>query len=186
MHDAVALVIIDMQRGMLPENTGPRNNPQAEDNMELLLRLWRERGLPVVHVRHMGRTPASAFWPGSVNCEFQPRFTPLPSEHRMEKNVNDAFAQSGLERWLRLRDISRLVIIGVSTNNSVEATVRAAFCLGFDVTLPSDACYTYDKVDYRGVLRPAEDWHVMALSNLHGEYATVRSTQEILAQMRGA
>lgn len=186
MHDTTALVIIDMQRGMLPENTGPRNNPQAEDNMERLLRVWRERNLPVVHVRHMARAPGGSFWPGSTNCEFQPRFEPLPSEHRMEKNMNDAFAQSGLERWLRLRDISSLVIVGVSTNNSVEATVRAAFCLGFDVTLPDDACYTYDKVDYLGVLRPAEDWHVMALSNLHGEYATIRSTEEILAQARAA
>lgn len=185
MHRNAALLIIDMQRGMLPENTGPRNNPQAEDNMARLLRAWRDRRWPIVHVRHMSRTPGGAFWPGSANCEFQPRFEPLPSEHRMEKNVNDAFANSGLERWLRLRDISDLVVMGVSTNNSVEATVRAAFCLGFAVTLPADACYTYDKADYLGVVRPAEEWHLMALSNLHGEYATVRQTDEILAQNSG-
>ena len=53
------------------------------------------------------------------------RFAPLPDEHRLEKNVNDAFANSGLERWLRVHDISRLVVAGVSTNNSVEATGRA-------------------------------------------------------------
>jgi nicotinamidase-related amidase len=181
MHSNVALIIIDMQRGMLPENTGPRNNPQAEDNMERLLRFWREKGRPIVHVRHMSRAPSSAFWPGSPTCEFQTRFEPLPSEHRMEKNVNDAFANSGLERWLRLRDIGNLVIVGVSTNNSVEATVRAAFCLGFEVILPSDACYTYDKVDYQGVMRLAEEWHLMALSNLSGEYATIKRTEEILA-----
>jgi nicotinamidase-related amidase len=181
MHSNVALIIIDMQRGMLPENTGPRNNPQAEDNMERLLRFWREKGRPIVHVRHMSRAPSSAFWPGSPTCEFQTRFEPLPSERRMEKNVNDAFANSGLERWLRLRDIGNLVIVGVSTNNSVEATVRAAFCLGFEVILPSDACYTYDKVDYQGVMRLAEEWHLMALSNLSGEYATIKRTEEILA-----
>lgn len=185
MRSTIALIIVDMQRGMLPENTGPRNNPQAEDNMERLLRFWREQGWPVVHVRHMARAPGGSFWPGSTNCEFQPRFEPLPSEHRMEKNVNDAFANSGLERWLRLRDINDLVIIGVSTNNSVEATVRAAFCLGFEVTVPGDACYTYDKADYLGALRPAEDWHLMSLSNLHGEYATVRQTAEILASCSG-
>ncbi|CAN7337699.1 cysteine hydrolase family protein [Caulobacter sp. LjRoot300] len=177
----VALILIDMQRGMLPENTGPRNNPGAEDNIARLLEAWRARKLPVVHVRHMGRAPGGSFWPGSSNCEFQPRFEPQAHEHRLEKNVNDAFANSGLERWLRLRDISRLVVAGVSTNNSVEATVRAAFCLGFEVTLPGDACYTYDKTDILGVARPAEDWHVTALSNLHGEYATVTSTQAIVA-----
>lgn len=181
MPNTAALIIIDMQRGMLPENTGPRNNPQAEDNMLRLLQDWRQRKQPIVHVRHMSRSPAGSFWPGSPNCDFQPRFTPLPSEHRMEKNVSDAFANSGLERWLRLRDITDLVVIGVSTNNSVEATVRAAFCLGFNVTLPEDACYTYDKADYLGAMRPAGDWHLMTLSNLQGEYATVKRTDEILA-----
>jgi nicotinamidase-related amidase len=178
---AVALIIIDMQRGMLPENTGPRNNPGAEDNIQRLLAAWRAAQRPIVHVRHMSRSPAGSFWPGSLNCEFQPRFAPLPSEHRMEKNVPDAFAGSGLERWLRVRDIRELVVVGVSTNNSVEATVRSAFCLGFAVTVPSDACYAYDKADLLGATRPAEDWHLMSLSNLQGEYATVARTDEVLA-----
>ena len=178
---AAALIIIDMQRGMLPENAGPRNNPGAEDNIERLLAAWRVAERPIVHVRHMSRSPAGAFWPGSPNCEFQTRFQPLPSEHRMEKNVPDAFAGSGLERWLRLRDIRDLVIVGVSTNNSVEATVRAASCLGFDVTVPGDACYAYDKADLLGVTQPAEEWHLMSLSNLDGEYATVVRTDELLA-----
>jgi nicotinamidase-related amidase len=184
MSSPVALIIIDMQRGMLPENTGARNNPGAEDNIARLLAVWRERDLPIVHVRHMSRQPGSPFWPGSEKCEFQPRFEPLPHEHRLEKNVNDAFANSGLERWLRVRGIARLVVAGVSTNNSVEATVRAAFCLGFEVTLPGDACYTYDKVDILGVPRSAEDWHVTALSNLNGEYATVVRTEEVVLACR--
>jgi nicotinamidase-related amidase len=177
---AAALIIIDMQRGMLPENTGPRNNPAAEDNIERLLAAWRAAARPIVHVRHMSRSPAGAFWPGSLNCEFQPRFQPMPSEHRMEKNVPDAFAGSGLERWLRVRGIGNLVVTGVSTNNSVEATVRSASCLGFSVTVVGDACYAYDKADLLGVTRPAEDWHLMSLSNLSGEYAAVVTADEVL------
>jgi nicotinamidase-related amidase len=177
---AAALIIIDMQRGMLPENTGPRNNPAAEDNIERLLAAWRAAARPIVHVRHMSRSPAGAFWPGSLNCEFQPRFQPMPSEHRMEKNVPDAFAGSGLERWLRVRGVGNLVVAGVSTNNSVEATVRSASCLGFSVTVVSDACYAYDKPDLLGVTRPAEDWHLMSLSNLSGEYAAVVTADEVL------
>ena len=30
---------------------------------------------------------------------------PLDAEHVVEKNIPDAFAQSGLERWLRIRGI---------------------------------------------------------------------------------
>lgn len=182
MPSLEALIIIDMQRAMAPENTGPRNNPQAEDNIARLLKAWRAQGLPVVHVRHMSRHPDGAFWPGTDRCEFQPRFEPLLHEYRIEKNVTDAFSNSGLERWLRLRAISRLVIVGVSTNISVEATVRAASGLGFEVTLPGDACYAYDKTDITGVERPAEEWHLMSLSNLDGEYATVTSTDDLLAR----
>ncbi|KSB88200.1 isochorismatase [Caulobacter vibrioides] len=181
--NATALILIDLQRGMLPENTGPRNNPQAEDNAAHLLHAWRTRGLPVVHVRHMSRSPEGSFWPGSSNCEFQPRFEPLPSEHRLEKNVPDAFAGSGLERWLRLRDVHHLVVVGVATSNSVEATVRAAACLGFEVVVPGDACFTFDKADLAGVTRDAAEWHLMSLSNLDGEYAVVTRTDEILARL---
>ncbi|MFT4254663.1 MAG: cysteine hydrolase family protein [Caulobacter sp.] len=178
---ATALILIDMQRAMLPENTGPRDNPGAEDNIARLLAAWRERGLPVVHVRHFSRSPAGAFQRGAPSCEFQPRFQPLPSEHHLEKSVPDAFAGGELGPWLRARNLSRLVIVGVSTSNSVEATVRAAACLGFDVTVPGDACFTFDKVDLGGRVRPAEDWSLFSLSNLHGEYAVVATTAQVLA-----
>ncbi len=175
-----ALVIIDMQRGMADAKAGRRNNPQAEDNIALLLAAWRQAGQPVVHVRHLSRSPTSAFWPGQSGAEFQPRFEPLATEHVVEKNVTDAFVCSGLERWLHTRGIRDLVVVGVSTNYSVEATARSAGNLGFGTTVVSDATFTFDMQDIGGVLRPAEDVHMMSLSNLRGEYAAVASTGELL------
>ena len=101
----------------------------------------------------------------------------------MEKNVTDAFVGSGLERWLHVRGIRELVIVGVSTNYSVEATARSAGNLGFTTSVVSDATFTFDMQDISGALRPAEDVHVMSLSNLRGEYATVLNTAELLAQL---
>ena len=174
-----ALLIIDMQRGMAEPKAGRRNNPQAEDNIARLLAAWRHSGQPVVHVRHLSRTPTSAFWPGQSGAEFQPRFEPLSTEHVVEKNVTDAFISSGLERWLHTRGIQELVIVGVSTNYSVEATARSAGNLGFTTTVVSDATFTFDMQDIIGALRPADDVHVMALSNLRGEYARILSTAEV-------
>jgi nicotinamidase-related amidase len=176
------LIIIDMQRGMADPKSGRRNNPQAEDNIAALLAAWRVAGRPVVHVRHMSRSPESVFWPGQVGAEFQQRFVPLATEHLVEKHVTDAFACSGLERWLHVRSINELVIVGVATNYSVEATARSAGCLGFATWVVSDATFTFDKPDLTGVLRQAEDIHRMSLSNLHGEYSTVISTAVLLAQ----
>ncbi len=85
----------------------------------------------------------------------------------------DAFIHTGLERWLHARGETSLVIVGVSTNNSVEATARSAGNLGFTTHVVADATFAFAKADFNGVQRTADDVHAMALSNLHGEYATV-------------
>lgn len=176
-----ALIIIDMQQGMNQPTLGRRNNPGAELHMQHLLNAWRQSARPIVHVRHISRTPGSVFWPGQPGCEFQPALTPLPHEHVVEKNVPDAFTATGLERWLHARSIRQLVIVGVITNNSVEATARSAGNLGFEVSVVADACYTFDQTDLTGRLWPAEDVHALSLSNLAMDYAEVVEADEILS-----
>ncbi|MFC3532591.1 cysteine hydrolase family protein [Vogesella facilis] len=177
----LALIIIDMQQGMRRMPAESRNNPQAEATILRLLRAWRAAGQPVVHVRHISLTPGSPFWPGQDGAEFQPELQPLPGEHVQEKNVPDVFIHSQLERWLRVRGIQRLVITGVSTNNSVEACARSAGNLGFDTLVVADGCYAYAKTDFDGVARSAQQVHAMALANLHGEYAQVIDSEAALA-----
>jgi nicotinamidase-related amidase len=184
MHEQLALLIIDMQNAMCSQTLPPRNNPAAEDNIGRLQRAWRAAGQPLVFVRHISRSPTSPFAPGQHGAMFQERFLPQPHEHVVEKNVPDAFINTGLERWLHARALRRLVIAGVSTNNSVEATARTAGNLGFDVVVVSDACFTFDKQDFGGTWRSAEEVHLMALANLHDEYAQVRGTDELLAALR--
>lgn len=179
-----ALVVIDMQNGIDRPTLGRRNNPDAENNIERLLDAWRSTRRPIVHVRHISRSPESIFWPGQSGAQFQPRFAPLAQEHVVEKNVPDAFAATGLERWLRVRDIGQLVIAGVITNNSVEATARSAGCLGFEAIVASDAAFTFDLRDLNGRLWPAEDVHALSLANIAMDYAAVRSTAEIVAAMQ--
>ncbi len=131
-------------------------------------------------MRHISRSPGSPFWPGQPNVEFQPALAPLDHEHVVEKNVPDAFVNSGLERWLRVRDLRRLVIVGVSTSNSVEATARSAGNLGFDTHVVADGCFAFDKTDYAGPHRSAAEVHAMSLANLDGEYATILETTAAL------
>jgi nicotinamidase-related amidase len=176
-----ALIIIDMQKGMADPGAGQRNNPDAERQIARLLAAWRQAGAPVVHVRHISRTPGSPFWPGQPGVEFQDAYTPQDSAHVVEKNVPDCFINTGLERWLRVRGIERLVLVGVSTNNSVEASARTAGNLGFAVQVVHDACFAFARSDYAGNPRSAEDVHMMALANLDGEYASVVDTTAALA-----
>ena len=178
-----ALIIIDMQTGMQSAKLPPRNNFHAESNIIRLLTTWRQLAYPVVHVRHISRSADSVFSPGQAGVEFQTPFQPLTEEHVVEKNVPDAFIHTGLERWLHVRDIRHLVIVGVSTNHSVESTARSAGNLGFATVVAADATFAFELRDFSGVLRSAEEVHAMSLANLHGEYAAVLSTDAILSEV---
>lgn len=175
-----ALLVVDMQIGMTWPSSGVRNNPGAEAAIRNLLDAWRTRGSALVHIRHISRIPGSPFWPGQPGVEFQPALAPLDTEHVVEKNVPDAFVNTGLERWLRVRGIASVVIVGVSTNNSVESTARTAGNLGFQTYVVSDATFAFAQVDFDGVPRTAQEVHAMALANLQGEYARIVSSKDLL------
>lgn len=182
IHPDSALILIDMQQGINHPKLGRRNNPQAEARMSELLSAWREAERPVIHVRHFSTSPSSVFWPGQSGVEYQPAFVPQADERELSKQVPDAFCGSFLEMWLRSDGIRQMVIAGVVTNNSVESTARSGGNLGFEVIVAHDACFTFDQADFFGTPRSAEDVHAMSLANLHGEYATVLSTAQILDQ----
>ncbi|KPY29962.1 MULTISPECIES: cysteine hydrolase family protein [Pseudomonas syringae group] len=182
IHPDSALILIDMQQGINHPRLGRRNNPQAEARMSELLSAWREAGRPVIHVRHFSTSPSSVFWPEQSGVEYQPAFVPQADERELSKQVPDAFCGSFLEMWLRSDGIRQMVIAGVVTNNSVESTARSGGNLGFEVIVAHDACFTFDQTDFYGTPRSAEDVHAMSLANLHGEYATVLSTAQILDQ----
>ncbi len=182
--DGAALIVIDVQQAIdAPYHAaeGPRNNPGAEANIAALLTAWRRSGRPVIHVRHDSIWQTSAYRPGQPGNDFKPEAAPLPGEAIIAKRTNSAFIGTDLEQRLRAAGIANLVIAGVVTNNSVEATVRMAGNLGFVVTLVEDACFAFARRDWNGVLRSAEDVHAMSLANLNGEYCGIASTAAILA-----
>jgi nicotinamidase-related amidase len=182
-----ALLIIDVQKAIDDPAWaafGPRNNPDAEQTIARLLRSWRGNSLPVWHIRHDSTWPGSAYRPGQPGNDFKPEAEPLPGEPVIAKNTPCAFAGTDLEHRLRAAGIASLVVAGVITNNSVEATVRMAGCLGFDVYLVEDACFTFARKDWNGRRWRAEDVHALSLANLHGEYCTVISAGEALECLR--
>ena len=178
-----ALVVIDVQKAIdHPDwaRHGPRNHPEAERNIAQLLETWRQRRLPIYHARHDSREPGSTYRPGQEGNEFKPEAQPHSGETVIVKHTNSAFIGTGFAETLRTAGHNVLVIAGVITNNSVEATVRMAGNLGFETYLVEDACFTYARPDWAGRLRTADEVHAMSLANLHGEYCTVLTTAEVL------
>jgi nicotinamidase-related amidase len=179
------LLLVDMQRAVDDPSWGPRNNLQAEQNVARLLARWRELSMPIVHVRHDSIEPGSTFRPGQVGHDFKPESRPLAGERIVAKKTNSAFIGTDLEALLRANGHAKLVVVGVSSSNSVEATVRMAGNLGFDTLLVDDATFTFDKKDWRGRLRSAQEVHDMSLANLDGEYCKVVDTNWVLNTLAG-
>jgi len=178
-----ALLIIDLQKAIDHPSWGTRNNPGAEENVGKLLAHWRATTLPIVHIRHVSRFPTSTYRDGQPGVEFKDVAIPAAGELVLTKQSASAFVGTPLKAWLDDHDIADVVIAGVITNNSVEATARMAGDLGFRTTVVSDATFTFGRNDFDGRFRSAGEVHSMSLANLDGEYASILTTVEVL---RGA
>jgi len=175
-----ALIIIDQQQGIDAAKLGPRNNPEAQSIMLKLLAQWRQDKQPVFHIRHRSCEVDSVFWPLQSGFEFKPEFVPAPGENSIEKLVPCSFTGSDLLQQLQQLSIASVVIVGASTNNSVESTARTAGNLGLSVIVVEDGCFAFDKADYFARHRSASEVHAMSLANLDGEYAQVLNSKKIL------
>lgn len=181
-----ALIVIDVQKAIDHPSWGVRNNPEAEVHIAALLASWRGGGWPVYHVRHDSRELQSTYRPGQPGHDFKAEALPLIGETVIAKRTNSAFVGTDLEARLRDAGIETLVIAGVITNNSVEATVRMAGNLGFSTYLVEDAAFTFGRKDWNGVWRTASEVHAMSLANLEGEYCTVVRTADVLGAVQPA
>jgi len=168
-----ALIVIDVQDAIDDPRWAPRNNPGAEAVIAELLAAWRAEALPVIHIRHDSTEPGSPYRPNSPGHGFKPAARPLARETVIAKSTNSAFVGTGLEEALDEIGATTLVVCGVLTNNSVEATVRHGGNLGYRIFVVADACWAVEKQDLSGRLWPAADVHALSLANLHGEYAEV-------------
>jgi nicotinamidase-related amidase len=144
-----ALVIIDVQNGILRPSDGPRADAvwraldKAVARIAGMLDRARGAGVPVVHVQHDGG-PDHRLAVGSKGWQIRAELTPLPNEQVVRKTACDAFFATSLEEQLRRRGIDHLVIAGCMTEYCIDTTVRRAVSLGFDVTLAADGHMTDD------------------------------------------
>ena len=180
LGDSTALILIDVQVGLDEPRLGRRNNPDAEQNMARLLADWRARGRPICHVQHMSTEPNSPLRPELPGNAIKPIVAPQGDEPVIQKNVNSAFIGTDLESRLREAGIDSLVIVGLTTDHCVSSSVRMADNLGFRTTVVADATAAHEHYSYDGRHFPADTVHAVALANLHEEFATVMTTDQVL------
>lgn len=176
-----ALVLIDLQNdyfaGGRMELVGAE---AAVAHAASLLGAFRARGLPVVHIQHVStRAGATFFLPETAGVEIHPGVRPMAGEDTIVKHFPSAFRETNLQARLRELGASQLVIAGMMTHMCVDTTVRAAADLGFQCQLAHDACATRD-LQFGTSRVAAADVQTAYLAALHGSFASVCSTSEVM------
>ena len=144
---------------------------------------FRKLGLPVVHVQHLPRE-VDLPDPTGIDPQYRihPNVLPEKSERVIGKHHANAFRDTELLATLRELGVSRLVVCGMQTHMCVEAAVRAAADLGFEVTVAHDACATRD-LQFGGVRVPAAQVHAAALAAMSGSYGRVVSVGALVEEL---
>jgi nicotinamidase-related amidase len=181
----IALIIVDFQNGFDEVDYwgGNRNNPKAEENTRILLDVWRERKFPLFHIRHDSVNIKSKLAPGQWGNEIKEIVKPLPGEIVISKTVNSAFIGTDLKQRLDEQKIKSVVVVGLQTDHCVSTTARMAGNFGYDTIVVSDATATFDRVGVDGIKIPSSVIHMVNLSSLNGEFATVLTTEELLQKI---
>jgi nicotinamidase-related amidase len=176
-----ALIVVDVQRAFDDPVWGRRDNPGCEDNVARLLEHWRDRGWPVVFVRHDSTEPGSTLTPGTPGHEFKDVITGEP-DLLVTKSVNSSFhGDPDLQAWLDGAGVDQIYVCGITTNHCCETTARVGGNLGYDVRFVLDATACFDRAAPDGGIVPAETLSRVTATNLHGEFATVLTTQDAVA-----
>ncbi|WIV56195.1 cysteine hydrolase family protein [Amycolatopsis nalaikhensis] len=139
-----ALIVVDLQKGIVAL---PQAHPVADvlGRTADLLAEFRRRDLPVVLVNvtggPAGRNDLGASFPAvpAEWSELAPELGATQGDHLVTKQSRSAFTKTGLAEWLREREVTQVVVTGISTSSGVESTVRDAHEQGFHVTVPVDA-----------------------------------------------
>jgi nicotinamidase-related amidase len=147
-----ALVLIDLQKGIVSRPVVPHSGPDVlKKGIELADR-FRQAGAPVVLVnvgfspdfKDALRQPVDQPMvppPGGFPADFMELADGLarPGDLRITKRQWGAFHGTELDLQLRRRGIQTIVLGGIATNIGVESTARQAWEHGYAVVLAEDA-----------------------------------------------
>jgi nicotinamidase-related amidase len=139
-----ALVVIDLQKGIVGRQTAPYPSDIVVKNAAALAEAFRKIGLPVFLVRvafspdgkDVLRPLVDVPWPTQTPppdwTDIVPEMGPKLGDFVITKHQWGAFYGTELDLEFRRRGITTMVLCGIATNIGVESTARFAFEYGFN------------------------------------------------------
>ncbi|MEY9357906.1 nicotinamidase-related amidase [Bradyrhizobium yuanmingense] len=194
--EITALLVVDPYNDFISEGgkIWPRIKAVAEKNgcvphMIQVLHAARDADIRVFYAMHHRYRPGDyASWKyiapiqrrawnnrsfefGTWGGEFRAEFVPAPGEIVASEHwCSSGFSNTDLDLQLKRHGIQRLIVIGLVAHTCIEATVRFAAELGYDVTVVKDAVADYSDDMMRAALE----------INMPNYASAIVSTQEIV------
>jgi ureidoacrylate peracid hydrolase len=113
-------------------------------------------------------------WGGEIRSEFKPQPGDIVAQ---EHWCSSGFANTDLDLQLKKHGIHQLIVIGLIAHTCVEATIRFAAELGYDVTMVRDATADYSDVEMHAALD-------VNLPNYAGAIVTTNEIVDSIAFLR--
>ena len=179
---ATALVVIDLQKGVVTMPTEPYSAKSVVANAAKLADAFRKNTMLVFLVRvtfspdgkdtlkPIADSPTQ--WKQSLPADWAdivPELGPKPEDIVITKRQWGAFHGTELDLQLRRRGIKTIVLCGISTNIGVESTARFAYEYGYQQIFAEDATAARSKEE-----------HEHTLKTTFARIGRVRKTQEIM------
>lgn len=177
-----ALIIIDIQNDYFPGGKFTLDNSEkAGANAARVLNYFRQKGLPVIHIKHISvKEGAFFFLPETKGVNIHECVKPLEDEIVVIKNFPNSFLKTNLESELKKLGVENLVICGMMSNMCVDATTRAAADKGYTCTVVRDACCGAS-LEFDGVKIGSAEVHAAFMASLGMVYAQMISANELTA-----
>lgn len=180
-----ALVVIDLQKGIVSRDTKPHSAAEVVGRASALAARFRVSGgtVVLVHVafsaddRDRLKPPADGAPPVTlpIPAEFSelvPELAQQPGDIDIIKKQWGAFYGTELELQLRRRGIRTIVICGIATNFGVESTARDAWERSYELVFVEDA-----------MAGMSDDAHRFAITTIFPRLGRVRSTADVIAAL---
>ncbi len=178
-----ALVVIDLQKGI---SKFPTVHPFSDvvANTRRLADAFRRAELPVVLVNVMSSAQGKDLPQSRTEVRFQmptdpdfgelvPELGAKPTDIFITKRQPNAFYGTELDLQFRRRQVTGIVLTGISTSAGVASTARAAHELSYNVTFASDAMTDMDAT-----------MHDLMLKKVFPRLGEIDTTDALLALMR--
>jgi nicotinamidase-related amidase len=182
-----ALVVVDLQQGILALPAAPHTASEVVERAAALCRAARAAGVIVVMVR-VTPSPdgADALQPVADLppmappqlppdwAELAPELDTRPGDLIITKRQWGAFYGTELDLQLRRRGVDTLLLCGISANIAIESTARDAYERAYNLVLVEDC-----------IAARSEEEHAFVMRTVFPRIGRVRKTAEVLAALGG-